>query len=132
MTSSTARLTEQQRTAGDHPGNMFLLACPGSGKTRTAAARIARLIDQSISVAACSYTNVGVEAVRKALCTDHQATIDTRNFVGTLHGLLLRHVTYPFGHLIHGATPRLLPDDSSLWPVITLNHPGSDGGSLVE
>lgn len=122
MTEQETPLSEDQRIAAKHPGNMFLLACPGSGKTRTAAARIAHLVKQGKSVAACSYTNVGVEALRGALSTDH-ATIDTRNFVGTLHGLLLRHVTYPFGHLIHGATPRLLPEDSSRWPTVNLDGP---------
>lgn len=121
MTSPTAQLTEQQRIAVDHLGNMFLLACPGSGKTRTAASRIARLNNQGTSVAACSYTNVGVGAIREALFTDQQITTDSRSFVGTLHGLLLRHVTYPFGHLIHGTTPRLLSDDSSRWPDVNLD-----------
>lgn len=121
MNETRPSLTPQQRVAAEHDRDMFLLACPGSGKTRTAAARIARLVDEGVVVAACSYTNVGVEALRHALFTDHQLLLESRHFIGTLHGMLLRTVTYPYGHLIHGATPRLLSDDSPRWPDVNVS-----------
>nr|WP_280403273.1 ATP-dependent helicase [Nocardia brasiliensis] len=101
---------------------MFLLACPGSGKTQTAAARIAKLERDGLRVAACSYTKVGVGALRQKLAEDHQLVLGPRHFLGTLHGLLLRLVTYPFGHLLCGVTPRLLPDESDLWPEIDVSR----------
>ncbi|MEV0769484.1 ATP-dependent helicase [Nocardia salmonicida] len=117
-------LTTEQLAASEYSRNMFLSACPGSGKTRTAATRIARLDSEGMRVAACSYTNVGVGALRQTLAAEHQLALGPEHYLGTLHGLLLRTVTYPFGHLRCGATPRLLPDESSLWPEINV---GTDG-----
>ncbi|MFI7195310.1 UvrD-helicase domain-containing protein [Nocardia nova] len=120
MDEKSPSLTVQQRAAVNHDRDMFLLACPGSGKTRTAAARISRLAREGVLVAACSYTNTGVDALRQALFDDHQLVLTPRHFIGTLHGMLLRTVTYPYGHLLYGATPRLLPDDSPRWPDVNV------------
>lgn len=101
-------LTEQQRKVVVAPGNFLLLACPGSGKTRTAAARIARLDEEGHRVAACSYTNVGADRIATMLTRDHNRTFGPRSFNGTLHGFLLRYVVYPFAHLIGAEkVPRL-------------------------
>nr|WP_165762746.1 ATP-dependent helicase [Mycolicibacterium iranicum] len=116
-----SQLSRKQQQAVTHSSNFILKACPGSGKTQTTAARIARLMSDEIAVAACSYTNVGVDAVRNALKIQGQHVIQPLHFVGTLHGFLLRHVTYPFGHLLYGVTPRLLRDESSRWPVVDLS-----------
>ena len=115
-------LTQRQREAVEWAGDLFLAACPGSGKTRTAAVRVGRLMRRGVPVAACSYTNVGVSAIRDVISRELGITPDARHFVGTLHGFLLRYVTYPFGHLISGtSTPMLLPDESPRWPVILID-----------
>jgi superfamily I DNA/RNA helicase len=91
----TVALTDEQHEVVKAEGDFLLLACPGSGKTRTAAARIARLDEEHKRVAACSYTNVGADRIAAMLASDHR-----RRFVnGTLHGFLLRYVVYPFAHL---------------------------------
>ncbi len=95
----TVGLTQEQRAVVDTEKDFLLLACPGSGKTRTAAARIARLHGEGLSVAACSYTNVGADRIASMLAHDHRLFFGPRNFNGTLHGLLLRYVVYPFAHL---------------------------------
>lgn len=116
-------LSGHQRCAVEVDGDMFLAACPGSGKTRTAAVRVARLIRNGVSVAACSYTNVGVGAIRRVMSQELGVVPDARHFLGTLHGFLLRYVTYPFGHLISGSvTPILLPDESPRWPHVLLDN----------
>jgi hypothetical protein len=96
----TVALSEQQRKVVPAPGDFLLLACPGSGKTRTAAARIARLDEEGYRIAACSYTNVGADRIATMLARDHGRFFTPRSFNGTLHGFLLRYVVYPFAHLI--------------------------------
>ena len=59
--------------------DQFLLACPGSGKTRTAVARIARLMREGQKVAACSYTNVGVDRMATMLAADHHLYFEPRH-----------------------------------------------------
>lgn len=110
-------LTEHQLAAVSAERNIFLTACPGSGKTRAAGVRVARLSEDGRRVAACSYTNVGVEQIRHVLARDLRHTLSSQHFVGTLHAFLLRFVLYPFGHLATKAprTPRLIPDDGG-WP----------------
>jgi len=100
--------------------DIFLTACPGSGKTRAASVRVARLADQGTRVAACSYTNVGVEQIRRVLAMDLRVQLDSRHTIDTLHGFLLRYVLYPFGHLATGSpvTPRLVADDAGWRDVI--------------
>jgi superfamily I DNA/RNA helicase len=94
-------LTEQQRElVVDAPGNFLLLACPGSGKTRSATARVQRLVNEGEKVAACSYTNVGAERLAAMLARDAKVVLGPEHFVGTIHTFLLRYVLYPFAHLI--------------------------------
>jgi DNA helicase II / ATP-dependent DNA helicase PcrA len=101
-------LAEQQCKVVAAPGDFLLLACPGSGKTRTAAARIARLDEEGHRIAACSYTNVGADRIATMLARDHRRFFGPRSFTGTLHGFLLRYVVYPFAHLIGAEkAPRL-------------------------
>jgi hypothetical protein len=112
-------LTEQQRAIVTAEGDFLLLACPGSGKTRTAAARIARLKDEGLRVAACSYTNVGADRIGAMLARDHRRFFGPRSFNGTLHGLLLRYLVNPFAHLLGAEkAPRLW---LGTWPDFAYN-----------
>jgi superfamily I DNA/RNA helicase len=89
-------LTSAQQEVVDADSDFLLLACPGSGKTRSAAARVARLAGTlGVKVAACSYTNIGADRIGKML----GAPLAPEHFLGTVHGFLLRYVVYPFAHL---------------------------------
>jgi superfamily I DNA/RNA helicase len=94
-------LTADQRKVVEAPGNIVLTACPGSGKTRTAAARFVVQAGAGDRVAATSYTNVGV-------------VVGAEHFVGTLHGFLLQFVFRPFAHLVMhtSAAPRLVDSEA--------------------
>jgi DNA helicase-2/ATP-dependent DNA helicase PcrA len=97
-------VTPQQRAAVEHPGNLMLLACPGSGKTRIVAFRTAfwATAEEPRVVAATTYTNVAVAEISQATeFTD--VPFASPHFLGTLHGLLLRYVVYPFVHLVDDA-----------------------------
>jgi superfamily I DNA/RNA helicase len=91
-------LTSAQRQVVDHDGDLFLLACPGSGKTRAAAARVARLAGDR-RMAVCSYTNVGADRIAKVLRDDFELVLGPEHFLGTIHAFLLRYVLYPFASL---------------------------------
>lgn len=92
-------LTKAQRDVVDHDGNFLLLACPGSGKTRAAAARVERLAPAR-RLAVCSYTNVGADRIADVLRDDLATVLGPEHFVGTLHRFLLRYVLYPFASLV--------------------------------
>jgi hypothetical protein len=92
-------LTSAQERVVDHDGDLFLLACPGSGKTRAAAARVARLAEER-RLAVCSYTNVGAHRIAKVLRDDFDTVLGPEHFLGTIHAFLLRYVLYPFAPLM--------------------------------
>lgn len=95
------RVSADQREAVKHPGNFFLSACPGSGKTRTVGVRIAlaSVEDDHRLVAGTSYTNTAVGEMQKAAAAAGAPIVEPY-FVGTLHSFLLTHVFYPFAHLV--------------------------------
>jgi DNA helicase II / ATP-dependent DNA helicase PcrA len=89
-------LTDQQRALVTADGDFLLIACPGSGKTRTAAARVGALSATGSKVAVCSYTNVGADRIGTVM-REMGVQLGPEHFVGTLHAFLLRYVVYPFG-----------------------------------
>lgn len=102
LVSDPTFVSDEQRTAIEAKGNFYLVACPGSGKTRTAGLRAAWLaLSRGWKVAATSYTNVAVAEIRKA-ATSAGVSLGGDHFSGTLHSFLLRFVFYPFGHLVMG------------------------------
>src|SRR3954470_12386604 len=75
----------EQRAAAVHPGNFFLSACPGAGKTHTVGLRLAyrAAFCPEMSVAAVSHTNTAIEEIHGA--ARQLATLPKHYFVGTLH-----------------------------------------------
>lgn len=108
-------LTEQQRSVVNAERNFLLLACPGSGKTLSAAVRTARLVrTPGMKLAVCSYTNVGAERIGSVLAKDLSVTLDGEHFLGTIHRFLLRYVVHPYAHLVGaGRGPSVHDGD---WP----------------
>ena len=92
------RLTDQQQAVVRADGDFLLIACPGSGKTRSAAARVGTTIASKRKVAVCSYTNVGANRIAGVIA-EMGILLGPEHFVGTLHSFLLRYVVYPFGRL---------------------------------
>jgi DNA helicase II / ATP-dependent DNA helicase PcrA len=115
-----ANVSAQQRLVVEHDGDVFLNACPGSGKTRTVGVRLAwwsvnpeEIEGQTRArrVAALSYTNVAVDEIAAAAETAGSA-VSEPDFLGTLHRFLLRYVVRPFGMECMGFSepPRLIAD----------------------
>lgn len=118
-----ANVAAQQRAALEHPGDVFLNACPGSGKTRTVGLRLAWWsvnfdeIDgqrRLRRIAALSYTNVAVDEIAAAAATAGSPVAEP-NFLGTLHRFLLRYVVRPFGMEWMGCDepPRLIANPAT-------------------
>jgi len=89
-------LNEQQQCAVEsrHP-RICVIACPGSGKTRTLVERIARLLREGTSassIAAVTFTNAAARELEERI----QRVFDNSNirlgYCGTLHSLMLRYV----------------------------------------
>ena len=112
-------VSPQQREAIYADGNFFLLSRPGSGKTRTAGIRTARLAMQSpaVRVAATSYTNVAIGQIQ-ATIRHRGVVLDSRHFTGTIHKFFLDYVLYPFAHLLDIRQPLYLIENEkwSKWP----------------
>lgn len=96
------KLTDPQQALVTAEGDFLLIACPGSGKTRTGAARVGALAAAGKKVAVCSYTNVGADRIGTVM-SEMGVQLGPKHFIGTLHSFLLRYVVYPFG-LIAGCT----------------------------
>jgi DNA helicase-2/ATP-dependent DNA helicase PcrA len=114
-------LTAQQRDVVDAPGDFLLLACPGSGKTRCSAARVAERVRGHAKIAVCSYTNVGVERIGTLIAGEFGAVLGPQHFLGTIHGFLLRFVVYPFAHMLGAPQGPHVREGS--WPEV---HMGGD------
>jgi DNA helicase-2/ATP-dependent DNA helicase PcrA len=113
-------LTEQQQAVVDSQGNFLLLACPGSGKTRSAAERTARLVRTAgTKIAVCSYTNVGAERIASVLSEELNVVLDREHFLGTIHKFLLRYVVHPYAHLVGASRGPFIHEGA--WPDVRVN-----------
>jgi len=98
------KLTLEQRAAVHDPGNVCVLSCPGSGKTRTVVAKLTRCIDEvrgtTRRVACITHTNAAADEIL-ARVRDLSSNEDQLYFdVATIHSFALRHLLTPFGHLL--------------------------------
>lgn len=100
-------LTDAQRAAVDEEEqHVLVIACPGSGKTRTIVARLIRAIEavreSPRRIACITYTNAGANEiayrVRSYVGGDDAELCE----VGTIHAFCIRSILSLFGHLIEG------------------------------
>lgn len=118
MAGGGLKLTSEQREAIMHDGHAMVEACPGSGKTRTLAAKLLRCLDEVRDtprrVACITYTNAAVQVITKRVRQhgnyDDIALCD----ISTIHAFCLEHVLRPY-HWLSSAIPAqlsVLPPDS--------------------
>lgn len=105
---SKHELNEEQEAAVLFPGSQFLVACPGSGKTRTLTYKIAyelsRLSSDRQFVIAITYTNRAADEIRERI---ENLGVDTGQlWIGTIHACCLEWILKPYGlydpDLAHG------------------------------
>src|SRR5258706_4888003 len=80
-------LNDAQTSAIEQPGSVFLVACPGSGKTRTLTYKIARLLSELKSdkrrIVAITYTHRAADEIHERI---EQLGVDTSQlWIGTIH-----------------------------------------------
>lgn len=102
-------LTNEQREAVVHPGNLTLTACPGSGKTRVILAKLLNLAEQVIdtprSIACITYTNAAVDEIEHRLNRYGDHRIRDRSEVATIHSFCLRFILRPYVWLVPDVPP---------------------------
>lgn len=98
MSSGMYDLNTEQRAALEAEGDILVIACPGSGKTRTLIHKIALELSQVSShrefVVALTYTHVAADEIRDRIET---MGIDTTQlWVGTIHSFCLAWILRPY------------------------------------
>jgi DNA helicase-2/ATP-dependent DNA helicase PcrA len=89
----------EQEAAIAEPGNVFLVACPGSGKTRTltykTASELSRLQSDKQRVVAITYTHRAADEIQERI---ENLGVDTSMlWIGTIHSFCLEWVLKPYG-----------------------------------
>ncbi len=92
-------LNPEQEAAILHPGSVFLVACPGSGKTRTLTYKIAyelsRLASKKQFVVAITYTHRAADEIHERI---EGLGVDTAQlWIGTIHSFCLEWIIKPYG-----------------------------------
>lgn len=92
-------LNDEQVAAIREQGNIFLEACPGSGKTRTLTYKIAlelsNLADVKKWIVAITYTNRAADEIRERI---ELLGVDTSQlWIGTIHAFCLEWIIKPYG-----------------------------------
>ena len=100
MFSWTEReLNPEQTEAVRAPGSVFLVACPGSGKTRTLTYKIAyelsHLESERLFVVAITYTHRAADEIQERI---EDLGLDTSQlWIGTIHAFCLEWIIKPYG-----------------------------------
>jgi superfamily I DNA/RNA helicase len=101
-------LNAEQAEAVRFPGSLLLVACPGSGKTRTLTYKLAHELSQLNTtrefVAAITYTHRAADEIRERI---EDLGVDTAQlWIGTIHSFCLEWILKPYGiyeaELAHG------------------------------
>jgi DNA helicase II / ATP-dependent DNA helicase PcrA len=91
-------LNAEQVAAIMKPGSVFLVACPGSGKTRALTYKIAlelsRLTSDKAWVVAITYTNRAADEIHERI--DRLGVDTTQLWIGTIHAFCLEWILRPY------------------------------------
>ena len=100
-------LNLEQETAILHPSSVFLIACPGSGKTRTLTYKIAyelsRLASKKQFIVAITYTNRAADEIHERI--EDLGVETSQLWIGTIHAFCLEWILKPYG-IYHEALDR--------------------------
>lgn len=92
-------LNEEQDAAVRFEGSQFLVACPGSGKTRALTYKIAyelsRLTSKRQFVVAITYTNRAADEIQERI--EALGVDTTQLWIGTIHAFCLEWILKPYG-----------------------------------
>ena len=101
------QLSAQQQAVVDcTEPRIVVKACPGSGKTFSVAARMAKLLRENKlsrhqGIAAISFTNTACEVIQKGLKETFGCTnIGYPSFIGTIDSFINTYIFLPYAHLV--------------------------------
>lgn len=90
------RLSKEQRDAVRHDGNTLIVACPGSGKTRTLVAKLLNCLDEvrgtSRKIACLTYTNAAVYEIEDRLRAYGKCGDEDYCDISTIHSFCLVNI----------------------------------------
>ena len=120
---------EQRKVVEFDSGKVVVKACPGSGKTYSVSARIAKLLQtkdfKRSGIAALSFTNVACDEIKEKLSEDFGINkLGYPHYLGTLDSFINHHVFLPFGSLVMGckSQPTLVGEPHSIWSLKRYNN----------
>ena len=122
------KLTDEQRIAVYHDDHALVVACPGSGKTRSIIARLLRSIDavrgSTRRVTCITYTNAAVHEIENRVRIYGSAGDDEYCDVSTIHAFcqnnILRHFHWKLDEFHDGFTV-LHPTAKSIWKLYVIS-----------
>lgn len=101
------QLSERQQAIVDCASERIVVkACPGSGKTFSVAARMARLLKENglskhQGIAAISFTNTACEVIKHELRNTFNCdNISYPSFIGTIDSFINTYIFLPYAHLV--------------------------------
>lgn len=98
MDLSSAGLDDKQLAAINHPGSVFLTACPGSGKTKTLTYKVAtelwKIDDHRKFVVAITYTNRAADEILERV--ERLGLVTAQLWIGTIHSFCLEWIIRPY------------------------------------
>ncbi len=98
------RLTVEQRQAIEIEGNVCLVSCPGSGKTRVIIAKLIYCVDvvrgTTRKVGCITHTNAAADEIDARIRSSSFGNDDDLYEVSTIHSFCLKHILRPFYHLL--------------------------------
>jgi DNA helicase II / ATP-dependent DNA helicase PcrA len=102
----------QKRIVVCNEPRIIVKACPGSGKTYSVTARLARLLkcnrlSKHQGIAALSFTNTACDEIRKGLKENFGINdFGYPNYVGTIDSFVNNFIFLPYGHLVMNCNDR--------------------------
>lgn len=94
------RLSQDQREAVAFDGNLSLVSCPGSGKTRVIVAKLLACAEQVLGsprkIACITFTNAGVYEIEQRLRQQASEQESAVCEISTIHGFCLNQIIRPF------------------------------------
>ena len=92
-------LNDEQSEAINEHNSVFLVACPGSGKTRTLTYKIAKelteLEEKNKWVIAITYTHRAADEIKERI--EHLGVDTSQLWIGTIHAFCIEWILKPYG-----------------------------------
>lgn len=118
-----SKLTEKQKEIVNcEKSRIVVKACPGSGKTYSVSARLAKLIYNTNfkhnGIAVISFTKVAGEEIKNSLNDNFEISkLSYPHFIGTIDSFINHHIFLPFGHLFMkcSSRPEIVGTEFNKW-----------------